>query len=447
MKVNWYKYYKICQQQLFFPWYDPNDSQNLPEKTPALETIVNQYSNNLPSVLTQYNIPYQQLKTSDIDLYKINYQGQWWIYDKINKDLYSIQNLDLQNYFDDDLYDAVSSGISIPQVLDFFNIEYDFVKLGNGIYYVIREKPEIKIISNDGSIDDVDDFMQNVAFRWTEFLSEQDDFNKMFWEVQSEFSDKLYHSTKEENWKNIQESGYLEPKNITRGIENRSTGSGIFTSTEPYETESYGDVLLEINVQQMANDGYKPQVDIEEPVLEAKIMERIAHAIGYDNYDSQYEEGISPNTVIFFEKIPIKYITRVKESLSFKRLKYANFKEYPIISGTSDGRTIRQEIPNMESIDATLDEYRILPGIRDVPLSEFYLTGKHYSYDGTQRIRELAKEIQQSGEINPLIVVIEKEGPYILEGATRAEALYLLGANSFPALVVEENDQSTLSAD
>jgi hypothetical protein len=115
--------------------------------------------------------------------------------------------------------------------------------------------------------------------------------------------------------------------------------------------------------------------------------------------------------------------------------------QYPAIErdATVDGRVIRdpENVPNMGSIESSLDgDYEILPGLREVSLSEFELTGKTYSVQGNERIRNLVEEIEQSGEISPLIVVIDKDGPYILEGATRVEALYNLGAKSFPAKVV-----------
>lgn len=101
-----------------------------------------------------------------------------------------------------------------------------------------------------------------------------------------------------------------------------------------------------------------------------------------------------------------------------------------------DGRTVRTGIPNQASIEASIDNPTVLKGIHEIPLSEFELTGKHYSVQGNKRIAELAEEIKKSGEITPLIVAIDKEGPYILEGATRADALYRLKAKSFPAKVV-----------
>ena len=101
----------------------------------------------------------------------------------------------------------------------------------------------------------------------------------------------------------------------------------------------------------------------------------------------------------------------------------------------------------MESIAASLDNYRIIPGIREVPLSEFVSLKPHdifYSADDIRRSRDLAKGIAQNGWINPLIVVWDgdDQGPYILEGIHRAVALNLLGYTHLPALVVEDLDVS-----
>jgi hypothetical protein len=120
--------------------------------------------------------------------------------------------------------------------------------------------------------------------------------------------------------------------------------------------------------------------------------------------------------------------------------------KYPKVrEGKSDGRIVREEIPNLGSISASLENYEEVPGIRDIPLSEFELSGKSYDKSGTDRIKELAEEIKQSGEINPLIVVMDEEGLYILEGGHRSEALYRLGAKSLPAKLVIDMDSVELS--
>jgi hypothetical protein len=112
-----------------------------------------------------------------------------------------------------------------------------------------------------------------------------------------------------------------------------------------------------------------------------------------------------------------------------------------ITNGLSDSRVVRDDIPNMSSIKASLTDYYIAYGIYDIPLSEFgNLSGKHYSKDGTDKINYLVDAIKASNEINPLIVVIDNEGLYILEGRHRSEALYKLGAKSLPAKLVIDKE-------
>jgi hypothetical protein len=121
-------------------------------------------------------------------------------------------------------------------------------------------------------------------------------------------------------------------------------------------------------------------------------------------------------------------------------LETQQFKDYPIAGAVVDGRTVLDNIDNTSSIGASLYHYKVLDGIREVPMSDFEVSGKHYSVEGTNRIQQLAIEIQQSQEISPLIVVVDKEGPYVLEGSHRISALKLLNAKSFPALVVIDYD-------
>lgn len=108
-------------------------------------------------------------------------------------------------------------------------------------------------------------------------------------------------------------------------------------------------------------------------------------------------------------------------------------KSFPLVGENVDGRKVRDKVPNMGSIEATFNEgeYEVLSGIREMPMSEFELGGTV-----PKRGKELATEINESGELNPLIVVIEKNGAYILEGANRFDALREIGAKSFPAKIV-----------
>jgi hypothetical protein len=112
--------------------------------------------------------------------------------------------------------------------------------------------------------------------------------------------------------------------------------------------------------------------------------------------------------------------------------------KYKVAGDRVGGRLVRHEIPNTSSISASLERYRVLAGIREVPFSAFgpMPPPRYYSQSEERRTKALAREIQISKEINPLVVVEDSKGPYILEGGHRFDALRELGAKSFPALVV-----------
>lgn len=115
---------------------------------------------------------------------------------------------------------------------------------------------------------------------------------------------------------------------------------------------------------------------------------------------------------------------------------------YPLADAVVDGRRVLANVDNTDSIGATLVSYSILPGIREVSMLDFPgITGFTYSAEINRSITELAQRIQDSNTISPLIVVVDRDGPYVLEGSKRVDALKRLGAKTFPAVVVidEEN--------
>ena len=117
-------------------------------------------------------------------------------------------------------------------------------------------------------------------------------------------------------------------------------------------------------------------------------------------------------------------------------------KAFPRAGAVIDGRAVRQEVPNMSSIGASFNDYEVLDGIREVQMSNFSSFGyaNHEENIKSQRLAELIASLK---EINPLIVVVDKEGikkPYVLEGGHRLDALHLLKAKSFPALIVLDLD-------
>lgn len=117
---------------------------------------------------------------------------------------------------------------------------------------------------------------------------------------------------------------------------------------------------------------------------------------------------------------------------------------WPVVKENLEGFVVRKHIPNMSSIEATLSRYRTVISIRAVPFSAFPKSktphDMFYSASDIRRSEKLADDIEKSGEINPLIVVIDGDGAYILEGAHRFVALQILGLKSFPALVILDQD-------
>jgi hypothetical protein len=112
------------------------------------------------------------------------------------------------------------------------------------------------------------------------------------------------------------------------------------------------------------------------------------------------------------------------------------------------GLLVREDVPNLDSIGASLEDYNVLPGIKEVPMSAFDVEGKPSYRNNSERERtlNLAEEINNNKEINPLIVVQDDQGYYILEGGHRFDALRELGIQSFPAVVVRD-EQSLRSVE
>ncbi len=112
----------------------------------------------------------------------------------------------------------------------------------------------------------------------------------------------------------------------------------------------------------------------------------------------------------------------------------------PIKSGDKvSGMEVRDEVPNMGSIEASLGDYEVLEGVREISMDHFTYSPP-YSKSEMDRTRKLAEEIKVSMSISPLIVVQDNEGYYVLEGGHRFDALNMNGAKSFPAIIVKDLD-------
>lgn len=117
--------------------------------------------------------------------------------------------------------------------------------------------------------------------------------------------------------------------------------------------------------------------------------------------------------------------------------------KFPSAGKTVDGLTVRDGVPNESSIESSLTHYDVLPGIREVQMSDMdpgYMV-KPYSVTESKRLDALERSIRDSKQISPLIVVVDKEKhPYVLEGGHRYDALRRMGVKSFPAKVVIDTE-------
>ena len=108
---------------------------------------------------------------------------------------------------------------------------------------------------------------------------------------------------------------------------------------------------------------------------------------------------------------------------------------YPRAGKYVDDLLVRDHVPNLSSIDGYFSESETLRGVRIVPMSDFGgPRSVFYAADDFERSKRLARSIEASGEINPLIIGVDREGPFIIEGAHRFVALYYLKKTSFPAV-------------
>ena len=155
------------------------------------------------------------------------------------------------------------------------------------------------------SFENAEEWVYNIGENAWQYVDYKD-FGEDFWENVTE-GETLYHGTYEDRIEDIMREG-LSPMDKTRGIENRSTGSAIFTSSSAEVASEYYPIVLEINIGQMKADRYMPRVSKEGPVDESETLQALAYKIGLEDFYVDYEQGLDPETIIFYGNIPAKYL-------------------------------------------------------------------------------------------------------------------------------------------
>lgn len=119
------------------------------------------------------------------------------------------------------------------------------------------------------------------------------------------------------------------------------------------------------------------------------------------------------------------------------------YSRYPKVGNEIAGLRVTDEIANTSSISASLYKWEILDDVREIKFTDFKDLDKPSFYSQTERkqTEELAAAIKENGYIDPLIVVIDDKGPWVLEGGHRFDALQIAGYKSFPALLVVDREK------
>jgi hypothetical protein len=134
---------------------------------------------------------------------------------------------------------------------------------------------------------------------------------KNFKEEFNDYTGVVWHATDDANVDSILADG-LGPRNLTRGLTNRSVGAAIFTTMEKDQAFSgtYGNAVFEVDLNAMKKDGVLPDADLEPAVYEYQAQEILAHTIGLDDFSPAAggDGADDPATIILYGHIDPKYL-------------------------------------------------------------------------------------------------------------------------------------------
>lgn len=208
--------------------------------------------------------------------------------------------------------EEVNGEKSVVSVIKQYGLSYKKINLNDNIIITVFLGDKLYVI------DDFDNPTLKEASEWLwhvfssnriDYYLPSSDYSSIFWKNLGR-NKVVYHATTEEYKDIILEDGLMR-MDKTRGISNRGTGSAIFTSYNPDDIESYGNVIFEINLSKMKEDGYMPEVSKEIPIEESEKLSQLAHKIGLQDFvgPDYNSEGIYESTLIIYGDIPVKYLS------------------------------------------------------------------------------------------------------------------------------------------
>lgn len=198
-------------------------------------------------------------------------------------------------------------------------IEWKPHSFPNGETLIVADIENRKVVIDPEfpSVLDAIDWLYSIDdYRLSGYAGEHD-FNEQFWHGR-EFASRLYHGTTDDLANQIMKSR-LDPKDRTRGISNRGTGSAIFTTIydQTREGPRYGSAVIEIDTSAMRSDGFTPVVSLEYPVETEMTRNRLAWSMGIREFENNRmqeldSDGVRETTIIVFGEIPVKYLRRIE---------------------------------------------------------------------------------------------------------------------------------------
>jgi hypothetical protein len=198
-------------------------------------------------------------------------------------------------------------------LIDKYDASYNIIKWDGGaapVYVIYNNEDYVVECGENGvSVSEANQWVYDIVDLQLDSYIPAPDFNQEFWDGVSE-NQMLYHATDSENVKSILKHG-LRISSKTRGLSNRYMGDAIFTSLNPEAISSYGDSIIQINVGQMKQEGFMPQVSGEDPLSEDQQRETIAYKLGLEDFhiEDRGWEGLDPETVAFKDNIPPRFLT------------------------------------------------------------------------------------------------------------------------------------------
>jgi hypothetical protein len=230
----------------------------------------------------------------------------------------SAQEETFSGYFDDDIEESESTQ-RIINILNHYGKTFEIVKF--------HEASPVLVFDNDQLIDDFnkDGSLQGFGVsikdtnEWLSDISDLEIYSYIaspeedpFWDTVGD-NYKVYHGTTSDRLNSLVHEG-IEPRSESRGLSNKWTPSGVFTSPD-YETADRDyDAIVEIDVGKMKSMGAVPEVGGEDPLEGYHKKEALAHMIGVENYYDEQIDGdmLSDDTLVFFGMIPSECVTVIK---------------------------------------------------------------------------------------------------------------------------------------